>query len=114
MLSPPPQTRERCPSAEMFNPNRPDIAEAPKSVFVEAPREKSFNPFGKELAQLDAVAEEFGQVVRSAEADADAVYMESHGLACFSASDYMFEIQSLIHEMFAEERKSKYELGNFF
>jgi hypothetical protein len=82
-----------------------------RTGFVEAPKD---NPFGNELAELDAVAEEFGQVVRSAEADADAVYMESHGLACFSASDYMFEIQSLIHEMFSEERRIVYDLGNFF
>lgn len=115
MLSPPPTSRERVPSQEMFNPNRAAVVEATQSVFVEAPREKPLiNPFGNELAQLDAVAEEFGQVVRNAEADADAVYMEAHGLACFSASDYMFEIQSLIHDMFAEERMSKYELGNFF
>jgi hypothetical protein len=110
MLSPPP-SRERVASTEIFNPNRCGIVEAPRSAFVEAPRD---NPFGNELAQLDAVAEEFGQVVRSAEADADYVYMESHGLACFSASDYMCEIQSLIHDMFSDERGTIYDLGNFF
>lgn len=85
------------------------IVEAPSSAFVEAPRD---NPFGKELAQLDAVAEEFGQVVRNAEADAESVYLESNGLACFAASDYMCEIQSLIHEMFMEELQP--DPGNFF
>ena len=110
MLSPPP-SRERVASTEIFNPNRAGIVEAPPSAFVEAPRD---NPFGNELAQLDAVAEEFGQVVRCAEADADHVYMESHGLAYFSASDYMCEIQSLIHEMFSDERGTVYDLGNFF
>lgn len=113
MLSPPPP-RERVCSTEIFNPNRAGLVEEPKanqSPFVEALRD---NPFGNELAQLDRVAEEFGQVVRSAEADADAVYMESHGLAHFSASDYMFEIQSLIHEMFSDERRIVYDLGNFF
>ena len=105
MLSPPP-SRDRDvarTSTEILNLGRTGFVEAPKD-----------NPFGNELAQLDAVAEEFGQVVRSAEADADTVYMESHGLACFSASDYMFEIQSLIHEMFSEERRVVYDLGNFF
>lgn len=68
-----------------------------KTSFVEAPRET--NPFGKELAQLDEVAEEFGQVVRRAERDADEVYMEAHGLEKFGAGDYMWEIQGLIHEM---------------
>ena len=77
---------------------------------MEAPKE---DPFGKEIAQLDQVAEEFGQVVRRAEADADAIYMESHGLARFSAADYMLEIQSLKHEMFSDEQ---YDcgFGNFF
>ena len=103
MLSPPPP-RERDiarSSTEIFNQ---------RFGFVEAPRE---NPFDKEIAQLDQVAEEFGQVVRNAEADADAVYMESHGLAHFSASEYMLEIQSLIHEMFSDERQQS-PIGNFF
>jgi len=105
MLSPPP-SRDRDvgrTSTEILNFGRTGFVEAPKD-----------NPFGNELAQLDAVAEEFGQVVRSAEADADVVYMESHGLAHFSASDYMFEIQSLIHEMFSDERRAVHDLGNFF
>ena len=105
MLSPPP-SRDRDvarSSTEIFNQHR--------SGFVEAPKE---NPFGKELAQLDQVAEEFGQVVQNAEADADGVYMESHGLAHYSASEYMLEIQSLIHEMFRDERRVVPDIGNFF
>lgn len=71
-----------------------------KSSFVEAPTE---NPFGNELAQLDEVAEEFGQVVKSVERDADTVYMDSHDLARFSASEYMFDIQNLVHDMFRDD-----------
>jgi hypothetical protein len=73
----------------------------------------STNPFGKELAQLDEVAEEFGQVVRSAERDADEVYMEAHGLEKFDAGDYMSEIQGLLLEMFVEER-SEFNFAGFF
>ena len=99
MLSPPPSAHREAfhetarTSTEIFGPSRP--------AFVEAPKE---NPFGKELAQLDEVAEEFGQVVKSAEADADAVYMQSHGLAYHHASEYMLEIQSLILDMFSDEQ----------
>lgn len=113
MLSPPPsrghsQTRS---SAEIIG-----IASPKRSAFVEAPRESNAtptNPFGKELAQLDEVAEEFGQVVRSAERDADEVYMEAHGLGKFDAGDYMSEIQGLLMEMLEEER-SEFDFGGFF
>ena len=84
-------------------PEVPPIPEVPKE-----------DPFGKELAHLEEVAQGFGQVVRSAEADADAIYLESHGLANFGASDYMWEIQSLIHAMFADEQPVILDLGGFF
>lgn len=101
MLSPPPSRHsEREPtqyrsSAEMFSsvPYSPQ-----KQTFVEAPQES--NPFGKELAQLDEVAEEFGQVVRSAERDADEVYMEVHGLGKFGAMEYQLDISDLVRECF--------------
>lgn len=70
------------------------------SASVEAPRE---NPFGKELEQLDEIAEEFGQTVRSAEQDADAAYMRSRNLGAFAASDYLNEIHGLIAESFEEQ-----------
>ena len=91
MLSPPPAR----------NPARSstDLISATTTSFVEAPTD---SPFGRELAQLDAVAEEFGQVVNNAEVDADEVAMKSFDLAAFGASDYLFEIQSLIHEMLEE------------
>lgn len=70
------------------------------SAFVEAPKE---GPFGRELAQLDEVAEEFGHVVRDAEAEADMKVINKYGLAQFGASDYLNEIQSLIYDTFMDE-----------
>ncbi|KAK4550168.1 hypothetical protein LTR36_003135 [Oleoguttula mirabilis] len=102
LLSPPPTAREAIrdvarSSTELFSPT--------KSAFVEAPKE---SPFGRELAQLDAVAEEFGHVVRDAEADADMVLMRSRGLAHFAASDYLSEIQSLIYDTFTDTPSSEF------
>ena len=88
MLSPPPARNPARSSS--------DLVSASTTSFVEAPTD---SPFGRELAQLDAVAEEFGQVVNNAEVDADEVAMKSFDLAHFGASDYLFEIQSLIHDM---------------
>ena len=73
------------------------------SASVEAPRE---NPFGKELEQLDEIAEEFGQTVRNAEHDADAAYMRSRNLGAFAASDYLNEIHGLIVETFQEQHEA--------
>jgi len=98
LLSPPPSRGQetRCTSSEIFS----GVTSPTKSSFVEAPRD---NPFGNELAQLDEIAEEYGQVVKNAVRDADTVYMDSHDLAHFSASDYMCEIQGLVHDMFRDE-----------
>jgi hypothetical protein len=70
---------------------------------VEAPRD---NPFGKELEQLDEIAEEFGQTVRNAEYDADTAYMRSHNLGVYAASDYLNEIHGMIAETFHEQREA--------
>jgi len=86
-------------SADMFS-----------SAFVEAPKE---SPFGNELAQLQEVAEEFGQVVCNAEADEEAMFLQSHGLAHFAASDYMSEIQSLIYETFGDEHTAAQAFGGW-
>jgi len=72
-------------------------------VSVEAPRD---NPFGKELEQLDEIAEEFGQTVRNAEYDADTAYMRSHNLGVYAASDYLNEIHGMIAETFHEQREA--------
>lgn len=77
-----------------------EIFSAKNHSFVEAPRE---NPFGKELAQLDEVAEEFGNTVRDVEADADAALMRSRDLAAFTAPDYLSEIHDLLNELYGEK-----------
>nr|OQO15379.1 hypothetical protein B0A51_17296 [Rachicladosporium sp. CCFEE 5018] len=90
--SPPPSAHS---SVEIFSQKQ--------SSFVEAPRE---NPFGKELAQLDEVAEEFGNTVHSVEAEADAAHMHERDLAYFAAPDYVSEIHDLLNELFGEEEQT--------
>lgn len=93
-LQSPPESARASASSE-FTPSL--------SASVEAPRE---NPFGKELEQLDEIAEEFGQTVRNAEHDADAAYMRSRNLGAFAASDYLNEIHGLIVETFQEQHEA--------
>ena len=64
------------------------------------------HPFGKELEQLNEVAEEFGGVVRDAELEADMVAIREHGLATFCAADYLQEISSLVSNHFGYPRMS--------
>jgi len=61
------------------------------------------HPFGKELEQLNEVAEEFGSVVRDAEADADRAVMQAKGLLQICANDYMQEIAGFYTNVFAED-----------
>lgn len=75
----PPITREQRASADMF---RSTVADA-------------HHPFGKELEQLDEIAEEFGGVVRDAARDADARIMRQKGLGKFCAEDYMSDLTGL-------------------
>lgn len=77
--------------------------EMTKDFFSESTREQS-HPFGKELEQLNEVAEEFGGVVRDVEAEADHAFMEAHGLGYFCATDYMLEIHSMLNTVFEEEQ----------
>ncbi|KAF2799113.1 hypothetical protein K505DRAFT_231752 [Melanomma pulvis-pyrius CBS 109.77] len=58
------------------------------------------HPFGKELEQLNEVAEEFGGVVRDAEMEADIVAIREQGLATFCAADYLQEISPLVNNHF--------------
>ena len=81
------------------------------TTIIESPLE---SPFDDELAQLHEIAKEFGQTRRTDEEDEDVMSMEKQGLASFSASDYMFEIQSLVHNMFADEQPFFRHLGGFF
>lgn len=66
-------------------------------------RPEPAHPFVKELEQLNEVAEEFSSVARDAEADADQMFMEANDLGYFCATDYMMEIQDMLHTVFEEE-----------
>lgn len=59
------------------------------------------HPFGKELEQLNEVAEEFGGAVRDAEMEADLNTMAEKGLARFCATDYLQAIKPLYINRFA-------------
>ncbi|USP77100.1 hypothetical protein yc1106_04374 [Curvularia clavata] len=58
------------------------------------------HPFGRELEQLNEVVEEFGGVIRDAEAEADLSAMRSKNLAAFCAADYLADIQPLFSRRF--------------
>lgn len=77
-------SREQRASADMFSPT---IAE-------------ENHPFGRELEQLNEIVEEFGGVVRDAEAQADLTVMRSRNLAAFCAADYLSEIRPLFNNRF--------------
>lgn len=77
-------SREHRTSADMFKP----------SIQQEA------HPFGKELEQLNEVAEEFGGAVRDAEMEADLAILRERNLASFCAADYLAEIEPLFSSRF--------------
>lgn len=68
------------------------------------------HPFGKELAQVSELAEEFGastQVeesspVKTTIVDEDHQAMKTRGLFRFAAEDYISDIQSFVHSAFAD------------
>lgn len=62
--------------------------------------EEEAHPFGRELEQLNEIAEEFNGVARDAETEADVTVMRSRGLAAFCAADYLSEIQPLFSARF--------------
>lgn len=66
--------------------------------------EEESHPFGKELEQLNEVAEEFGGAVRDAEMDADLAAIRERGLATFCAADYLQEISPLFSDRFGYPR----------
>lgn len=68
-------------------------------MFTATIQEES-HPFGRELEQLNEVVEEFGGVIRDAEAEADLSAMRSRNLAAFCASDYLADIQPLFSRRF--------------
>jgi len=70
------------------------------------------HPFGEMLEQLNEVAEEFGSVVRDAEADADRAFMDVRGLGQFSAAEYMMEISDAMDDVF-EDGFEPFEQGGW-
>jgi hypothetical protein len=98
----------RAASPALTTRSSTEIISSGRNTLAEAPRE---SPFGKELAQLDEVAEEFGNTVRNVEADADSKFMESHNLAAFDASEYLTEIHDLLNELYGDEQP---EIGTWF
>ncbi|OJD29292.1 uncharacterized protein BKCO1_8500020 [Diplodia corticola] len=62
---------------------------------------ESNHPFGRELEQLNEVAEELGGVIRDVEMDEDARYMVERGLQKFCASDYLAEIAPFMTATYA-------------
>lgn len=58
------------------------------------------HPFGKELEQLNEVAEEFNGVVRDVAMEADLTIIRERNLATFCAADYLAEIQPLFGARF--------------
>ncbi|KAH7123760.1 hypothetical protein B0J11DRAFT_320778 [Dendryphion nanum] len=69
-------------------------------MFTATIQEEETHPFGKELEQLNEVAEEFGGVVRDAEFDADMTALRDRNLAVFCAADYLAEIRPLFSNRF--------------
>ncbi len=116
MLHPAPEIEIARSSFDMIG-ERPKTAHRSRSSktsptsIVESPQE---NPFDQELAALHEIAQDFKQTVRTVEEEADVMHMEKYGLASFSATDYMCEIQGLIHSMFADEQPFFKRVGGFF
>jgi ribosomal protein L32 len=77
-------SREQRSSVEMFS----------------ATIQEEAHPFGRELAQLNEIVEEFGGAIRDAEAEADMSVMRSRNLAAYCAADYMSDIQPLFNSRF--------------
>jgi hypothetical protein len=65
------------------------------------------HPFGKELEQLDEIAEEFGGVVRDAAREADMRVMKHRGLKKFCADDYMSDLTGLFAHYFPAPMAAK-------
>jgi len=60
----------------------------------------SKHPFGKELEQVDEVAEEFNNAMRDAARQQDLEVMQSRGLKRFCADDYLRDLQPIFNHYF--------------
>lgn len=65
------------------------------------------HPFGQELAQVTELAEEYGVKGHMKSLDDDDEYLETRGLAKWSPSEYLSEIQSLTASFFPESLNIK-------
>lgn len=63
------------------------------------------HPFGKELEQLNEVAEEFHEAVRDVEIDEDSQIMRKKGLVKLCAADYLMELEPLYASVFHDTRR---------
>lgn len=87
--SPGPNVTEQRASLDMF-----------KATIEEETPQEEVHPFGKELRQLNEIAEEFSGVARDSETEADLNVMRSKNLAKFCAADYLAEIEPFFSNRF--------------
>jgi len=73
---------------------------ASRDFFNHRGLEQTAHPFGKELEQLDEIAEEFGGAVRDAEREQDLTFMRQRNLVKLSAMDYMRDIEPIFQYFF--------------
>lgn len=78
---------------------KPSVTRASIDLFSANPEVFDTNPFGKELAQVRELAEEYGVKEKMQIIDEEDQELFSRGLLKFSADDYTREIQGLYSEM---------------
>lgn len=90
-----PQSKMTLPPISISTMNNSRIGQEPFNTLPE-----SSHPFGKELEQVNEVAEEFTRSVRDEEEE----ILLNKGLKKFAVEDYIFEIQDLYTTYFGDER----------
>ncbi|KAI5466163.1 hypothetical protein BGZ63DRAFT_349070 [Mariannaea sp. PMI_226] len=65
------------------------------------------HPFGKELAQVTELAEEYRVSASNKEDDEDNMYIKAKSLVKFTADDYLNDVQSLLTSFFPEMTHAK-------
>jgi hypothetical protein len=73
----------------------PTAREQRESLEIFSNKVDSVHPLGKELNQLDEVAEEFNDTLQTVDVEADADVMKRKNLGKFRADDYIAEIRPL-------------------
>lgn len=79
----------------------PPLSIARSSSSIRHPPDPSYNPFGKELEQVNEVAEEFGGTTRRF--DEEEAILVSKGLKKFSVDDYLVEVNDLYGSIFDDQ-----------